>query len=184
MVLGVVTWLVVVAVGSTAVWLVISRAGQDVGTAGEAPLGAAATVGEPGPPTLIPPSRSERPDQSGPSTASPTRTSTPEPPESPSPSATTQSPPEPPAEPAAQRRTWNGPGGLLTAQCRGAMVSLVAAQPEGGYAVEVHDRGPEELEVTFEAREDDSGQKSEVRARCLDGVPHFESRTEHEGGDD
>jgi hypothetical protein len=195
MVLGVVTWLVVVAVGSTAVWLVISRAGQDVGTAREAPVGAAATVADPGP-SLIPPSRSERPE---PGSASPSRSGTPSTPGSPTTSgsgaaagggssspaapessATTQ----PPAAPAAERRTWNGPGGLLTAQCRDAAVSLVAAQPEGGYAVEVHERGPEELEVTFEAREDDSGQKSEVRARCEGGAPHFESRTEHAGGDD
>jgi hypothetical protein len=62
-------------------------------------------------------------------------------------------------------------------------VGLVSAQPEGGYAVEVDDRGPVELGVTFEAREDDSGLRSEVRARCERGVPRFESRTEHEGGD-
>jgi sarcosine oxidase delta subunit len=41
-----------------------------------------------------------------------------------------------------------------------------------------------QLEVTFEAREDDSGQKSEVWAHCEGGVPHFESRTEHAAVDE
>ncbi len=72
---------------------------------------------------------------------------------------------------------------MVTARCRGAAVSLVSAQPDAGFAVEVGDRGPEQLEVKFEGREDESGRHTELRAVCAGGVPRFTSQSESEGGD-
>jgi hypothetical protein len=42
-----------------------------------------------------------------------------------------------------------------------------------GYAVEVDDRGPDWVEVEFEA-DDGSETRVRVRASCVDGVPAFE----------
>lgn len=155
--LGVAAWLAVVAVGSTAVWLVISRAGEDVGTTGS-PLPAAAT-------------RTPHPSHTG---AGPTGR----------PSATTSSPPaSPPSAPAAKRRTWQGVGGYVTAECRGADIALLAAQPDGGFVVGVSDHGPDTVEVSFEGGEDETGRHSEVRGACVGGVPRFTLRTEGAGGD-
>jgi hypothetical protein len=71
---------------------------------------------------------------------------------------------------------------VVTARCRGAAVSLVAAQPDPGFAVEVGDRGPEALEVKFEGREDEGDRRTELRAVCAAGVPRFAAQTE--GGRD
>ena len=148
--LGVAAWLAVVAVGSTAVWLVISQAGEDVGTTGP-PLPAAATrTGAPAPPSTGRPSP---------------KTSTP--------------PPKPPAK----RRTWQGVGGYVTAECRGADIGFVAAQPDAGFAISARDKGPDTVEVAFEGREDENGRHSEVRGVCVGGVPRFTARTEGAGGD-
>lgn len=131
-------WLVVVAGVSTLVWVVISRAGDDL-VASEQPL--VATTGSSG--------------------QLPTR--------SPSPAA------------SVERRTWQGRGGLIVAACdRGAM-RLISAQPINGFHAEVKDGGPEELEVEFEGREDQSGTAVTVVARCVSGVPDFVSQVE---GDD
>ena len=63
---------------------------------------------------------------------------------------------------------------MLTAECRGSAISLVGVNPSAdGYAAEVKDRGPEELEVRFEGRGDEDGNETEVTARCQGGVPSF-----------
>lgn len=152
--LGVAAWLAVVAVGSTAVWLVISQAGEDVGTTGSS-LPAAAT-------------RTSHPSHTS---ASPTGR--------PSPTTST-----PPPAPAAERRTWQGVGGYVTAECRGADIGLVAAQPDRGFAVSASDKGPDTVEVAFEGREDENGRHSEIRGVCDGGVPRFTDRTEAGGGGD
>ena len=163
--LGVAAWLAVVAVGSTAVWLVISQAGADVGTTGS-PLPAAATrTGPPASPSTSRPSHTSRPS------ARPTGR----------PSPTTSTPPPPPA---AERRTWQGVGGYVTAECRGSDLALVAAQPDAGFAISVSDRGPDTLEVAFEGREDENGRHSEVRGVCVGGAPRFTAQPEAGGGGD
>ncbi|GAA2146850.1 hypothetical protein GCM10009844_23470 [Nocardioides koreensis] len=167
--LGVAAWLAVVAVGSTAVWLVISRAGEDVGATTRAPLRAAATA----PATPSQQRTVERPDRTRSSPAQPSATPAP-----PSATPSGSSTPATPATPVAQTRTWQGVGGAVTARCRGAAVSLVAAQPDPGFAVEVGDRGPDALEVKFEGREDEGDRKTELRAVCVAGVPRFAARTE------
>jgi hypothetical protein len=73
-------------------------------------------------------------------------------------------------------------GGLVVAQCDGDAISFQSAQPDTGYAFDLKNGGPEELEVEFEGREDESGTSSSVTARCVDGVPVFDSQVE--GGDD
>ena len=166
--LGVAAWLAVVAVGSTAVWLVISQAGEDVGTTGS-PLPAAATrAGSPAAPSTDRPSRTSRPSARPSARPSGRPSSTPS---------------TPPPAPAAERRTWQGVGGYVTAECRGADVGLVAAQPDPGFVVSVSDRGPDTVEVAFEGREDENGRHSEVRGVCVGGVPRFTVRTEGAGGD-
>jgi hypothetical protein len=158
--IGVAAWLLVVVVGSTMVWAVISRAGEGVVSA-DPPTSSAQPTTEP---TTDP---SKHP------TRRPTITDDPT---SASPSATGSSAPPPTAEPV--RRTWQGLGGTVVVSCTGAAVSLVGAQPDSGFSVEVHDRGPNRVEVQFEGRDDDSGGEGEdetrVRATCTGGVPAFE----------
>lgn len=85
---------------------------------------------------------------------------------------------QPPATPP--RRTWQGLGGLVVAQCDGRAISRVSLLPHDGYAVELEDDGPEQLEVVFEGRDDERGSEATVTARCLDGLPVFESAIEDE----
>lgn len=175
----VLAWLVVVAVGSTLVWAVISRAGERI-VASDDPLvatsgtsasqaakpepTASASKSEPTPSTATPPPTS--------STSTPPATSgTSRPPSSPS------SPRTPPAL-ELERRTWQGPGGLVVAQCKGTTISRVSLLPDNGYQVELKNDGPEELEVEFEGREDESGSSASVHAVCVDGAPVFESEIE------
>jgi hypothetical protein len=156
-------WLVVVLVGSTLVWAVISRAGKDV-VAAQDPV--VATTG-PGPTRTT--------ASSSPPVSSHSPSSRPSHPSS-APGSST-----PPA-PTYEQRTWQGVGGQLVAQCDGSAISLQSAQPDIGYAFDVKNGGPEELEVEFEGREDESGSQSTVTARCEGGVPVFDAQVE--GGDD
>ncbi len=134
---AVAAWLVVVALGSTLVWTVISRAGEGiVPTIGP---GVAATTTAPG---------TGRP--------SPTRS---------------EQPSDRPAAPA--RRTWQGPGGLVTVECRGSVITLVATSADAGFTVAPGSRGPDEVRVGFEGQGEE-GRESDVRAHCLDGTPDFE----------
>ncbi len=146
-VVGVLLWVLVVAAGSSLVWVVISRAGQDVGS------------GAVSPPSATPSTSS-----------SPTSSSTPRPSGSPSASPTT-SRPSGSGGPEPVRRTWSGAAGVVTVQCRGAAVSLVGAQPSAdGYTVDVEERGPERVEVELQQRGDD-GAETRVRATCSRGTP-------------
>jgi hypothetical protein len=75
--------------------------------------------------------------------------------------------------PEVERRTWEGVAGRVVVACDGPAIGLGGAQPAAGYAVEVDDRGPDRVEVEFEAG-DDSDTRVRVRASCVDGVPTFE----------
>ena len=143
---AVVAWLVVVAVGSTVVWLVISRAGDGISPASA--------------PSIAPSAPSTGPS-TGPS-GTPPHT---EPPSTPGSSG-----------PAAQRRTWQGAGGLVTAECVGETISLVAASSDAGFLVDPEKRGPDEVRVAFEGQGEE-GRETSVRARCEGGVPVFEADT-------
>lgn len=147
--IGLVAWLAVVAVGSTLVWAVISRVGDDV-TSSASPA-ATGTAGQ---------SATPRPTgATGPDPSADTDPQDPDP---------------------GTRRTWQGVGGSLVAQCRGDAVSLVSAQPDAGYAVEVEDEGPGVVAVEFEGREDDEGRKVKVEAVCVDGAPEFSVETDED----
>lgn len=155
--LAVTAWVVVVALGSTMVWAVISRAGEGVVASNDPDPAADSSAADVEPSS---PSPSPTP------TDTPTSTSTPSPSRTPSP---TGSPPTP----AVERGTWEGAAGRVVVQCVGATISLVGAQPYGGYGIEVDARGPSRVEVEFE-RADDSDSRRRVRATCLDGLPRFE----------
>ena len=135
---AVVAWLVVVAVGSTVVWLVISRAGDGISPAAT--------------PSIAP------------STPQPS-TDRPSSPSSPSPTG-----------PTTERRTWQGAGGLVTVECRGATISLVSTSADAGFVVEPESRGPDEVRVGFEGQGDE-GRDTSVRAHCEGGTPVFEAQT-------
>ena len=135
---AVIAWLVVVAVGSTVVWLVISRAGDGISPAAT--------------PSIAP------------STTQPS-TDRPSSPSSPSPTG-----------PTTERRTWQGAGGLVTVECRGATISLVSTSADAGFVVEPESRGPDEVRVGFEGQGDE-GRDTSVRAHCEGGTPVFEAQT-------
>lgn len=147
-------WLLVVALGSTLVWAVISRAGDGLMSA-ESPSSSPQPTGGA---TKLPTTRPTITDD-------PTSTS-------PSASPTVSTSPPPASAPA--RRTWQGLGGTVSVTCRGNAVSLHSAQPDPGFTIEIHDRGPERVEVRFEGRDEESESESQVRARCAGGVPVFE----------
>jgi hypothetical protein len=140
-------WLVVVAVGSVLVWSVISRAGDVAPGSGTAVPAA----------TPAPSSESAAP---GAGTASPSSSTSPG-----------------GAQDGVERRTWQGAGGYVSVECRERVISLVAAQADAGFVVEVDERGPEEVKVAFEGQGEE-GRASEVAAACRAGVPEFEVRTE------
>lgn len=104
---------------------------------------------------------------SPPATATPTATPT----AAPSP---TDAPPV--TDPAVVARAWDVEGGSVGVACRGTVIELQYATPADGWAVEVKQAGPDEVEV--ELRSDDDS--TSVRAACAgDGTPQL-----HGDGDD
>ncbi len=156
---AVLVWVAVIAVGSSLVWLVVSRAGA--GLAEQGPT--AATALAPSEVTATPDGR-------------PTRTATARPGSAGSTSGTAPAAPSDSAPAAvAQQRTWTGPAGVVTVECRGGAIALVGAYPSAdGYVVEVKDRGPDRVEVEFEGRSEQEGAETRVRAECGAGGPALE----------
>ena len=155
---GVLAWVVVAGLGSAVTWAVISRAGDDLRPEQALPS-STPSDGRTQPPT-------PRPTRTSPlGTTSPT-TAPPDP--------ATQTP-EPVDEPV--RNTWQGLGGVVVVECRGAAVSLIGAQPESGFSIRVNDRGPQRVEVEFEATGERDA-KSRVRSSCQGGAPEFEVDTD------
>lgn len=186
---AVAVWLTVVAGVSTLVWVVISRAGDDLEASGQAVVstapdrgrsGADGAGGSPRPSRTSSPTRTPSPTPTSPAPSttdstspSPTASSTPDPP--------TSSPPATP--PSATRRTWQGAAGTVVVACDGGRARLVSAQPATGFHAEVK---PEDaaLVVEFEGREDRSGTDVELVARCVDGVPTFSAHSSGSSEDD
>lgn len=83
-----------------------------------------------------------------------------------------------------QRLTWQGTGGRLVVSCDGSRISLVAAQPDAGFKVEVGHEGSVRIEAEFEGREDQDGEGSHVRSECVSGVPEFDVETRGEENDE
>ena len=76
------------------------------------------------------------------------------------------------ATPGHNPATWTGASGKVTARCKDQDISLVAATPSDGFGVDVKDRGPIQLLLEFE-RKNDGGGESHIRATCIDGNPVF-----------
>lgn len=150
--MGVAVWSLVVALGSTLVWVVISRAGEGVVSSSGTP--AATFTDQPSSPVT-----STEPSGS-PSTQPPASVST-----NPSPTSTPQT-----VTPV--RRTWQGVGGQVTVECRGSAASFVNAIPNSGFGFEIDDRGPRRVRVELEHGGD--GGRSRIEASCLDDTPIFE----------
>lgn len=87
----------------------------------------------------------------------------------PSPSATTTAAGTDEGQPS--RRSWRGEGGVVTTECSGARIRLVAAQPDSGYRVEVDDRGPDRVRVELERN--DGEREVRVEATCASGQPDY-----------
>ncbi len=175
-------WVAVVLLGSTLVWTVISRAGEDVTTATGPAIRArsagTAPAGSPrGTPTRRPSGATSAAAPSAGTTSVPTSPAPPaSQPASPTPAAPPASPPTAPAV-SVERRTWQGPGGVVVAECRGAVISLAAAQADSGFRVEVESRGPQEVNVQFRGQGEE-GRETEVQAECHGGAPAFQAQTD------
>lgn len=184
---AVIAWVAVITVGSTLVWTVISRVGEDLTTADPGVLrtaGVVSTAGTTQPGVRLtrrpPPTRSaSATPTSGSSTPTPVGTPTLPPPATSSAAQPTAHPTtQPTSQSTAQRRTWQGPGGFVAAVCRGRVISLDAAQADSGFRVEVEDRGPEEIHVSFRGQGEE-GRETEVQARCQGGAPVFSAHTDN-----
>jgi len=94
-------------------------------------------------------------------------------------SPTTAPPPPTTPPPTTTTGTFQSEGGTLGAACEGTAVRLVWASPKDGFAAEVHDSGPAELEVRFSSEE----HESRVKVRCAAGAPmaEVEERDESSG---
>ncbi len=197
-------WLTVVATVSAMVWVVISRAGDGLVASGRpvTTTGSSQTIGSPATPSgrssrrpSKTPSRtpsgtpsrapSATASNASPSTPTPSTTVTPTTTVAPTTAPTTSAPPTSPASPTGQpsssateqRRTWQGQAGTLVVSCGGTGIRLVSAQPANGFRADVH-REDALIDVEFEGREDESGIKVTVVARCVAGVPAFSTRSE------
>ena len=195
-------WLAVVASVSALVWVVISRAGDDL-VASDQPLATAGTSAGAAPSPTPSRTSSARPSRTPSRTPSATPSSTPStapstpapsssaPSTSATPSESPTSTPQPTSTPTEQslppateeRRTWQGRAGSVVAACGSGASPLVTAQPANGFRAEVH-REDDEVDVEFEGREDESGLHVSVVVRCASGVPSFSVRSEGESGDD
>lgn len=160
-------WLLGTVASVALAWTAVSAVGGEVtstpgGGGGSASVAAPPTTGSsatttttPSAPTTVTTAVSSSPSTSAaprPATATPTTPTT------------TASPPP------AERRSdvFDAVGGTVGASCTGAAASLDFATPRGGYAAEVHDAGPEKVDVRFEA--EDRGE-SRLVIRCVDGAP-------------
>ncbi len=183
-------WLVVVSSVSALVWVVISRAGDDL-TASDQPLMTSASGSAVVPPTTaVRPSRTPSKTPSRTPSATPTKqpsatpstaAGTPSASPSTTPPPTSSSPPkEQPANATTERsQTWQGQAGSLVVSCGATGIRLVSAQPADGFRADVH-REDDLIDVEFEGREDRSGTHVRVEARCVGGAPSFSTHSEQD----
>ncbi len=185
----VVTWLMVVLVGATAVWAVISRAGEDLVTGTSQPglaatSSARVTTVAPSEPLERRSHRSKPPRETA--EAEPTQAESPSTAASPEP---TPPPPAPssgasssqPAQPAAQTTrtgTWNGKPGTVSMTCRAdGTRGNYSVYARSGWVAETEQEGGG-LEVHFHRQGGDG--EIELKATCVAGKPVFR---EHGDGD-
>ncbi len=174
------TWLAVVIVGATAVWAVISRAGEELVT-GSAQPGLGGVTSSAAPTSIATgPTLEQRPRKSrtaqpgngaGGGSTSPSAAASSSPPTgdtSPSPGTS----PAPPPAPSSRTETWNGKPGTVTLACRAdGTRGQYSVYARGGWEAETEqeDSG---LEVHF--RRQDADGEVELKASCDGGRPRFE----------
>lgn len=175
--LAVVAWVVVVTVGSTLTWTVISRTGDGV-LDGDLEVGSPVVGRTLGPTVdgrrLDRTPRSSSPGQRPPGRAEPGDDEAGDDPGPGTPGTSEPAAGGPTAQAPAEERTWTGRAGGVTVSCRDSAASLVRAYPSAdGYVVEVGNQGPEQVEVQFEGRGGEEGAETHVVATCEGGVPQF-----------
>lgn len=191
---AVTAWLVVVLLGSTMVWAVISRAGREV-VAEDGGQIAAATSPAADPSSAHHTKRaghgprhhaSARPssDPTGPGAATDSASgdsSRPHSDHSDDTSPTHSSS----AAPQTREGAWSQVGGTITLACTGSTISSWGATPDQGWKASA-EKHSSELEVKFTASGENDRQV-EVQASCAGGNPHFHSErsgSEDGGSDD
>ncbi len=179
-------WLAVVALGSTLVWAVVSRAGDGLVSGAPLPI----TPTEPSrtsPQPSIGTPKSARPTASPTSSRSPTPVDPPEPTSEPTTSGGTQnpepSPDNPPTSPDPTRSaTWSGKGGSVTARCTGPKIRVTAFPASGFNVDELEYEGLSQAKVKFQ-RNGAQELESEVTALCRNGAPQFRAEVSNESGE-
>jgi hypothetical protein len=68
---------------------------------------------------------------------------------------------------APSQSSYSSAGGSITVQLSGGQVSLVSATPAAGLTYEVHDNGPDQVEVRFS---DSEGEVSRIRVELVNGA--------------
>lgn len=97
-------------------------------------------------------------------------------PATPQPTTAPTDEPSQPSQPTAaetQVRSWQGAAGTVTAGCSNARITLQSVTPNDGWRVEVGDRGPEHIEVTFRSGGEEE-RETQVEAVCAAGAPRFQ----------
>lgn len=192
-------WLVVVLVGATAVWAVISRAGQELVAGDTLPVsGSSATGADPGSDPVVvvepPGSIRHRPGRHHPSgeasegqgeaSDGPDDPGDPGDPGSPSSGGTGGGPPPSSPAPTVKSATWSQEPGSVTISCQGTTVLP-------NYAVRYDDDwGPDGapeyssqlLKVHFTERAGEG--EYELLASCVNGAPHFGGHGDYGDDDD
>lgn len=82
----------------------------------------------------------------------------------------------PPADDAvssAVAGSWRGPVGRVTATCTKDDISVGTVVPQPGYTAEFKDRGPDKLDLEFEAKQE--GKEFRLLVRCVAGAPQFQA---------
>ncbi len=186
---GVLTlWVALTAMLTTTAWLAVEVVADEVGGPQQRVLSAAAVAvsakavsqapgsAKPSSSPKPKPSHSSGHSQKPASSPKATPSTTPKPSSSSKPAAShsakptpkpTPKPSTPPGGGGSVSKTFAVQGGTIAAACSGSAVSLKSAQPQNGWQVEVHDRGPQSLEITFRSGE----KETEARIRCSGGVP-------------
>ncbi len=180
----VITWALVVGLGSTVAWAAISRAGREAAVLGDRPVvqpgTVAAAASTPVPsatpvPTKPTPPATSAPTESPAATPSSRPASTsrpsPTPPKTARPTTSAAPAPAPTPSVATIVGTQVTAGGQLTVSCRGTELSFVSTSIADGWASH-RSRDPYPIEVSFTRGDIEL----EVTARCANGSPSFSVR--------
>ena len=171
-------WVVAVAGVSATAWVAIDRAGSDLTSSSltmlpPVPLLTPALGGGQGS-TAPNPQPSPTTKLSGPQTSATRSAIATTPAGTPGAVPTPAAVPRPVAtQPTAQGRSINVNGGLVSAACTGATITLRIAQPDNDWRVHVEASGGRQIVVTFRTGDEDQQSGTQVSAVCTNGAPGF-----------